>query len=73
MHIAQVEERPGMKDRQQNAIARRGIANVQVAAPFTLPVHAGRHLALGRDPERADKGSDRPGNALIEVQHAVAG
>src|SRR5262249_12948011 len=48
------------------------IANVEVAAPLALAVGAGRHLAIRRHAERADEWRDRPGDAVAEVQGAVA-
>ena len=59
--IAQVKASPLVEDRQIDAVARRDVADVEVAAPFALAVEAGGHLAVGRDPERSDERRDRPG------------
>src|SRR5262249_57397676 len=58
--------------RQQDAVARAHVADVEVAAPLALAVQAGRHLALRGHAQRAEERRDRPGKALAGVQRAVA-
>ena len=60
VHVAQVEERSLVKDGQEDPVARCHVADIEVAAPLALAVDACRHLAVGRDPERADERRDRP-------------
>jgi len=50
VHVAQIEERTGMKDRQQNAVADGRVADVEIPAPFPLPVDACRHFRSGAIP-----------------------
>src|SRR5262245_51858450 len=61
-----------MKNRQQDAVTDRHIADVEIAAPFALAIDAGGHLPIGRHADGADKGRDRPGNALVEMENTVA-
>ena len=60
MHVAQIKQCAGMEYRQQYAIARGHVANIEVAAPFALAVEAGAHFAIGSHAQRADKRRERP-------------
>src|SRR5438270_1571586 len=55
MYVAQVEESPAMIDRQEQPVAGAGVADVQIASPVALAVHAGRDLAFGGDAEGAEE------------------
>src|SRR5262249_31051116 len=72
MDVSQIEASPLVEDRQHDAVARRHVADVEVAPPLSLAVHAGGHLAVGRDAQRADKRGDRPETPLVEVQSPIA-
>ena len=71
--VAQVEASPLVEDRQEDPVAGRHVADVEVAAPLALAVDAGGHLAVGRDAERADERRDRPRALLVEVQASRRG
>src|SRR5262249_35746476 len=71
VNIAEVEERSRVKNRQQNSVARRHVADVEVAAPFPLAIETRGHLTVGRDAESSNEGRDRPRETLAEVESAV--
>ena len=72
VHIAQIKTRASMVHRQINFVAHCHIADVQIAAPFTLPVKAGAHLAVRRRAERAHKWRHRPRDAVVKMHRAIA-
>src|SRR5208283_2065882 len=72
MDIAEVEKRSRVQHREKAPVARSDVADIEVAAPFTLAVQAGGDLAIGRHSQGDDEGSQRPRDAFVEVQGAVA-
>jgi len=72
VHVAKIEERSRMKDGQENAIAGRDVADVEIAAPLTLAIQTRAHFAVRSDAERADERRDRPGNLVAKVKRAIA-
>src|SRR5262249_9730611 len=73
MHVTQIEKCARMMNWQQNAVADRDVADVEVSAPLSLAVETRGDFAVGSHAERADEGGNGPRNFFAEVQRTVAG